>query len=89
MHMFELTNVIIEMAIVLFYCSNVFEAKQLKKHIKFLVVVFISGISVLTGTQRLGTHINLAISYCICFALSSLLYEGRIKVKLFMSAIYI
>lgn len=89
MRMFELANVIIEMAILFFYCSNVFESKQLKKLTKFLVVIFISGISFLTGTQQFGTSVNLAIGYCICFAFSALLYEGRIKVKLCMSAIYI
>lgn len=89
MQMFELINVVIETVIMLFYCRNIFEEKPLKKYIRFLMVVFILGILVLTGTLRLGTHINLAISYCICYAYSSLLYQGNEKVKLFMSAIYI
>lgn len=89
MRIFELINVIIEMAIVLFYCSNIFEAKQLNKYIKFMVVIATIGTAVFTGILRLGAQVNITISYCVCFMLSYLLYEGTVKIKLFISAIYV
>lgn len=90
MRVFEFINVVIETAIMIFYCSNVFAVKHsINNGIKCSLVMFIVAVTTLTGMQHFGTGINLSISYCICFITSYVMYEGTLKNKLFISAIYV
>ena len=89
MQLFDLVNVIIEVAIVLFYCSTLYEAKSLL-NIKKALIVF-SAVIIVTGCGmlRLPTAANLFVSYILCFALSTLLFKGNLVNKLFFSVIYV
>ncbi len=90
MRIFEFVNVIIETAIMIFYCGNVFDAKQsVNKSIKYLIVISVIAVTTLTSMQHFSTGFNLVISYCICFIISAFIYAGTIKTKLFISAIYV
>lgn len=89
MRIFEFVNVVIEIAIIVFYCSNVFKAKPLRGYMKSTIIVTAVAVVTLTGILHLETRMNLAISYCICFAISYFIYEGTLKIKLFISAIYV
>ncbi len=89
MRIFEFVNVIIEMTIMLFYCNNVFNTKQsVNKGIKALAVIAVIIIITMTSMKHLGTVINSAISFCICFVISYFIYEGTRKTKFFMSVVY-
>lgn len=89
MGLFELINVVIEIVIMLFYCSNIFEKRELNEHIRLVIIAAAIGTAVFTGIQHLGTAVNLTISCCMCFLLLCLLYEGTVKIKLFISVIYV
>lgn len=90
MQIFEFINVIIETAIMLFYCNNIFNRKQsLNKGIRALLISVVIIITTLTSINRLGTCFNLTVSFCICFTISYFIYEGTRKIKLFISAIYV
>ena len=90
MHIFEFINVLIETAIMLFYCNNVFNTKQsVNKGVKALAVIAVIIIATLTSMQHLGTVFNLTVSFCICIVISCFVYEGARKTKFFMSAIYV
>lgn len=89
MGVFEIIIVIIETSIMLFYCSSVFEKKELNRYIKIGIIAAAIATSSFTGAQRLGTAVNLTISCCMCFLLLCLLYKGIVKTKLFISVIYV
>ena len=90
MLIFEFINVFIETVIILFYCGNIFEAKHsLSNGAKIATIFGLLGILTFTGFLHLGTYINLALSYCACFIVSCIMYEGELQTKLFISAIYI
>lgn len=89
MYLFNLVNVIIEMAIILFYCHSVFEAKTtLNKVTKLLIVILMTTVSVITGMLHLSTFVNMIIGCSTCILFAHFLYEGKLKNKLFMGAIY-
>ena len=89
MLIFEFINVFIETVIILFYCGNIFEVKHsLSNGAKIAIIFGLLGILTFTGFLHLGTYINLALSYCACFIVSYVMYEGELKTKLFISAIY-
>lgn len=89
MYLFNLVNVIIEMAIILFYCHSVFEAKTtLNKVTKLLIVILMTTVSVITGMKRLPNFANMAIGCITCIVFAYFLCEGTLKNKLFISAIY-
>lgn len=89
MHIFEFINVVIETAIIIFYCNNVFKVKSLGMYIKIAIIAAAVTMSTLTGILHLETHINLVISFCICLVISCILYDGTLKAKLFISAMYV
>lgn len=90
MYLFNLVNVIIEMAIILFYCHSIFERKTSKSNLlKGITIFILICVSALTGILKLATFFNLAISYGICFIIAHCLYSGKITNKLFISAIYV
>lgn len=89
MYLFDFVNVAIEVAIVLFYCSTLFEFKYPLTVPKALLVL-VSGIAVaVAGTWRLPSYVNLFISYMMCLVLMNYLYDGKFRNKIFMSMIYI
>lgn len=89
MYLFNLVNVIIEMAIILFYCHSIFEAKTtLNKVTKLLIVILMTTVSVITGMLHLSTFVNMIIGCSTCILFAHFLYEGKLKNKLFMGAIY-
>lgn len=89
MYLFNLVNVIIEMAIILFYCHSIFEAKTtLNKITKLLIVILMTTVSVITGMKRLPNFANMAIGCITCIVFAYFLCKGTLKDKLFISAIY-
>lgn len=89
MYLFQLVNVLIEMAIVLFYCRSTFEPKDNVSNIsKILLFVVLTAVSTITGSLQLPTAVNMAISFCICVIYAHCLYNGEMKNKIFMSVIY-
>lgn len=90
MRIFEFVNVIIETIMVLFYCGTVFETKRsINNTIRLFIIGIVTVLSALTGIMHLSTPINLSIAFCICFAFSYFLFEGSLRNKIFMSAIYV
>lgn len=89
MGVFEIIIVIIETSIMLFYCSSVFEKKEINRYIKIGIIAAAIATSSFTGAQHFGTAVNLTISCCMCFLLLCLLYRGIVKTKLFISVIYV
>lgn len=89
MYLFDLVNVIIEMAILLFYCHTIFTEKRMKNYFVNIFSYFVLTIILFwLSTFDLSTTINLISSFCICFIFSQCLYKGTIMKKLFISAIH-
>ena len=89
MNLFDFVNVVIEVAIILFYCSTLFDFKRPMTMSKVLIVLSIIGIVTGCGMLRLPTHINLIISCVICFTISHTLFYGRVINKIFFAVIYV
>ncbi len=90
MRIFEFINVIVETAIILFYCGNIFETNpSVNTAAKSIVILSVTALMAFTGIQHLGTIINLAVSFFACFFISFFIYEGALKTKLFISAVYV
>ena len=90
MRIFEFINVVIETAIMIFYCSSIFGVKHsLNNGVKLILVGCVLGISTLTGNLHLATYFNLIITYCVWLMVSCFIYEGSLKTKFFTGAVYI
>lgn len=79
MNLFDLVNVVIEVAILLFYCSTLFDFKRPMTMSKVLIVLSIIGIVTGCGMLRLLTHINLIISCVICFTIAPVYINNFVK----------
>ena len=89
MYLFDFVNVAIEVAIVLFYCSTLFDFKHPLTVPKALLVI--ASVIAVTGCGmlRLPTFVNLLISCILCFTLSYFLFYGRVRNKVFYAVIYV
>lgn len=90
MYVFNIINVLIETVILLFYCKTLFEWKSnINNVLKIVVSIVLFGVSATTSTLHLPTHFNLAIALLICLAFLLILFKGKLRNKVFLSAIYI
>lgn len=91
MYLFELLIVIIETAIMVFYCGNIFgkRRRQVTNIKEAVLILLLMAAVTFTGSLRLGVVVNLTISYIECLILCLLIYEGTVKIKLFVSAIFV
>lgn len=89
MNLFDFVNVVIEVAIILFYLSTLYDFKHPMTVSKALLVVVTVGVVSFLGTMRLPTYANLLVTYMVCFGLSYYLFNGKLIKKVFMAAIFI
>lgn len=88
MYVFDIINVLIEIVIVLFYCKTLFEWKSnISNVLKIVVSIVLFGISAATSILHLPTYFNLSIAFMVCLAFSLILFKGKLRNKVFLSAI--
>lgn len=89
MNLFDFIIVVIEIAIVLFYCSTLYDFNKPINLQKILLVSATVIVVTFSGSLRLPTYVNLIISYCVCLLFSHYMFCGEIRSKVFCALIYI